>query len=190
MGNLAREHITGLTVILTVISLALVFGAVGGQIPRWLLPSGPDALLSTIPHVNAAISVTAIAIIWRGWYEIRRGNVTRHRLSMGTGFLLFLLFLVLYLYKVALEGPTEFPGPSGLYTFVYLPILGIHILLAVVCLPLLYYVLLLALTRPVEEIPASNHPRIGRITVVLWLVSFALGLVVYGMLYLVPFGSP
>jgi putative membrane protein len=67
--------------------------------------------------------------------------------------------------------------------FVYLPLLVVHVLLAIVCIPLLYYVLLIALTRPVAEIRASLHPRIGRVAATLWLVSFALGTAVYLLLY-------
>jgi len=185
----ARDHVPGLAAVLSVVSLGLVFAAAGGAIPRSALPQAPDAVVDAIPHVNAAISLLAIAVIGYGWRAIRRGDVTTHRRAMGAGFLLFVLFLVLYLYKVALEGPTSFPGPAAVEQFVYLPVLAVHILLAIVCVPLLYYVLLLALTRPVEEIPLTDHPRFGRFTATLWLVSFALGVVVYALLYLVPYGA-
>jgi putative membrane protein len=181
-----RNHVPGVTVLLSVVSLGLVFAAAGGVVPDSALPSAPDAFIDAIPHVNAAISLLAIGVIGYGWRAIRRGNVARHRAAMGSAFLLFGLFLVLYLYRVALIGPREFPGPATLETFAYLPILAIHILLAVVCVPLLYYVLLLALTRPIEEIPLTDHPRFGRITATLWLVSFSLGVVVYALLYVVP----
>jgi putative membrane protein len=98
---------------------------------------------------------------------------------------LFVVFLVLYLYKVSLQGPAPFPGPDTIYRFVYLPTLAIHILLAIVCLPLLYYVVLLALTRPVSELRGTSHARIGRLAASLWLVSFVLGNVVYAFLYVV-----
>lgn len=189
MPPAAGEHVPGLSLLLSVISLALVFGAVGGAIPVSVLPDAPDGVLTVIPHLNAVISALAIAVIGRGWVAIRRGNVTRHRLAMSTGFALFLSFLVLYLYKVAIEGPTAFRGPDLVYTYAYLPLLAIHVVLAIVCLPLLYYVLLLALTRPTAALGTTNHPRVGRVTVVLWLASFALGLAVYAMLYAIPFAS-
>jgi putative membrane protein len=90
----------------------------------------------------------------------------------------------MYLYRVALLGPSEFTGPAAVEQFVYYPVLGIHILLAVVCIPLLYYVLLLGLTRPVSELSATKHPKVGRVAASLWMTSFALGVVVYLMLYL------
>lgn len=182
-----RDHIRGLAAVLSVVSLGLVFAAAGGVIPASLLPRAPASALDAIPHVNAGISLLAVAVIGYGWRAIRQGNVAAHRGAMGSGFVLFAIFLVLYLYKVALRGPAPFPGPDAIYQFVYLPVLALHILLAVACVPLLYYVLLLALSRPVEEIPLTNHPRFGRVTVTLWLISFGLGLVVYALLYLVTF---
>jgi putative membrane protein len=98
---------------------------------------------------------------------------------------LFAGFLVLYLYRVAVLGPTEFTGPAAVERFLYLPLLAVHILLAVVCIPLLYYVLLLALTRPVERLRGSRHRQIGRVVAPLWMISFALGLAVYLLLYVV-----
>jgi putative membrane protein len=189
MSAEVRDHVPGIAAVLSVVSLGLVFAAVGGVVPSSLLPRAPEGVVEAIPHVNAVISLLAIGAIGYGWRAIRRGDVMRHRAAMGTAFILFGLFLGLYLYKVALVGPQEFPGPVTLERFAYLPILAIHILLAIVCVPLLYYVLLLALTRPVEEIPLSDHPRFGRITAALWLVSFVLGVVVYTLLYLIPYGA-
>lgn len=181
----ARDHVPALAGVLTVASLALVFGAALGAVPEAVLPRPPHAVLSAIPHVNAGLSLAAIATIAYGWRSIRRGEVRRHRLAMLVSLGLFATFLGLYLYRVGLEGPTPFPGPDAVYRFVYLPLLAVHVSLAVVCVPLLYYVVLLALTRPVAEIPLTRHPRLGRVAASLWLVSFALGAVVYLLLYVV-----
>ena len=181
----ARDHVPALTGLLSAISLALVFGAVLGALPAGTLPRAPAGVVDAIPHVNAAVSLVAIGTIATAWRAIRRGNVERHRALMLTSLVLFVAFLALYLYKVALEGPAPFPGPETIYQFVYLPILGIHITLAIICVPLLYYVLLLALTRPVEALPRTNHRRVGRVAASLWLVSFALGVMVYVMLYVI-----
>ncbi|HET7323766.1 MAG TPA: DUF420 domain-containing protein [Halococcus sp.] len=178
----ARNHVPVLTGVLSVVSLALVFGSVLGAF-EGALPRASEDVLDTIPHLNAAISVVAIGTIASGWRAIRRGAVRKHRALMVVSLVLFVAFLALYLYKVSLEGPAAFPGPETIYQFVYLPILAVHILLAIVCIPLLYYVLLLALTHPIAEIPLSNHPRVGRIAASLWMVSFGLGIVVYLLLY-------
>lgn len=181
----ARNHVPALTGLLSVVSLALVFGAALQVLPVGTLPRAPAPVLAAIPHVNAVISLLALGTITAGWRAIRRGDVDLHRAMMLVSFGLFAVFLVLYLYKVALEGPAAFPGPDAVYRFAYLPLLAIHVGLAVLCVPLLYYVLLLALTRPVGEIPRTRHRRVGRIAASLWLVSFVLGVVVYALLYVV-----
>lgn len=180
----ARNRVRELTALLSVVSLALVFGAIRGVIPEAVLPR-VSGLIGAVPHLNAAISLTAIGTILYGLYSIRRGRMARHRAAMLAGVALFVAFLGLYLYRVALEGPTAFPGPETVYRFVYLPVLAIHVLLAVVCIPLLYYVLLLAATHDVTELPETPHPTVGKVAAPLWLVSFALGFVVYLLLYVV-----
>lgn len=180
----ARDNVPALTGLLTIVSLALVFGAVLRIIPASMLPH-VEPLVAIVPHVNAVISLVAIGTICAGWYFIRQGEIKKHRRAMVTSFVLFAVFLALYLYRVSLEGPTPFTGPEMIKMYVYLPLLAIHILLAIICIPLLYYVLLLAATRPVSEIYETNHRRVARIAAPLWLISFTLGVVVYGMLYVV-----
>ena len=180
----ARDRVTELTAVLSIVSLALVFAAVRGLIPQSVLPHAPT-LVEAIPHVNAAVSLVAIVTILFGVSSIRQDRVRRHRAAMLTSLALFVTFLVLYLYRVSLEGPTAFPGPETVYQFVYLPVLAIHMVLAIVCIPLLYYVLLLAVTHTVPELRETAHRRVGRIAASLWLVSFALGIVVYLLLYVV-----
>jgi len=184
MALRVKDQVLPLATVFSLVSLALVFGAVLGVVPASLLPQAP-AVVAAVPHLNAVISLVAIPAIVVGWRAIRNGEIRRHRAAMLTAAVLFAAFLVLYLWKVVLEGPAAFPGAETVYQFVYLPVLAIHILLAVVCVPLLYYVLLIGLTHDVAEIPRTNHLRIGRVAAALWLVSFVLGVVVYAMLYLV-----
>ena len=181
----ARERVPELTAVLTVVSLVLVFAAVGGAIPTVLLPRAPDTVLSTIPTVNAVISTAAIVTILAGIRAIHRGNVERHRRLMVATFGLFVAFLVLYLYRISLVGPTQFAGPAAIETYVYLPLLAVHILLAIAAIPAVYYTLLLAVSYPVSELGRTNHPRAGKVAATLWLISFSLGIVVYLMLYVV-----
>jgi putative membrane protein len=185
MQQYARDRVPELAAVLTVVSLALVFGAALRVIPDSLLPRASDATLALIPHVNAVVSTVAIVTILAGVRFARQAAYRKHRAMMLTSLGLFAGFLVLYLYKVVLEGPAPFPGPESVYTFVYLPLLAIHILLAVVCIPLLYYVLLLAVTRPIADLVGTAHRRVGRVAAALWLVSFVLGNVVYLLLYVV-----
>ncbi|RAW45682.1 DUF420 domain-containing protein [Halorubrum sp. 48-1-W] len=183
MREWARENVPFLTAVASVVSLALVFGAVGGVIPSSLLPRASDATIAAIPHLNAVISATAIATILLGWRGIARGNVERHRAFMLASFALFTAFLAGYLYRLILVGTAEFPGPEAVYTYLYLPFLGIHILFAIVCIPFVFYALILAATRPYEELYRTRHAQVGFVGAVLWLVSFAMGIGVYLLLY-------
>jgi putative membrane protein len=184
MAIQARNRVRELTALLSIVSLALVFGAVGGVVPTALLPRVP-VLIEVVPHVNAAVSLAAIGTILIGIYSIRQGDVRRHRTAMLVSFALFGTFLVLYLYRISIVGPTPFPGPETVYRFVYLPTLAVHVLLAIVCVPLVYYVLLLAATRDPAELSRTRHPTVGKVAASLWLVSFVLGVVVYLLLYAV-----
>jgi putative membrane protein len=184
MQSWAREHVPALTGVLSAVSLALVFGAALQVLPTGVLPA-PASLLAAIPHVNAVVSTVAIVTIVAGVLSARRGDYRRHRALMLLSVVLFAVFLVLYLYRVSIQGPAPFPGPGTVYRFFYLPLLAVHILLAVVCVPLLYYVLLLGLTRPISEVFGTRHRRVGRVAASLWLVSFVLGNVVYAMLYVI-----
>lgn len=183
MQNWARDNVPLLTAALSILALAAVFGTVGGVVPSRLLPRASDGVLAAIPHLNAAISVTAIGTILLGWRAIDRGQVRRHRAFMVSSFGLFVAFLGGYLYRLVLVGTAEFPGPEAVYTFVYLPFLAVHILLAVVCIPFVFHALLLASTRPYEELYHTRHARVGRVAAVLWLISFAMGIGVYLLLH-------
>ncbi|SNZ04671.1 putative membrane protein [Natronoarchaeum philippinense] len=169
--------------ILSVVSLVIVFAAALQAIPTALIPRAPDAVLDAIPTLNAVVSLAAIGTITAGVRAIRRGDVERHRKLMGTSFALFVGFLAMYLYRVTLIGPASFAGPDAIEQFVYYPVLAIHILLAIASLPPVYYALVLALTRPASALPSTNHARVGRVAAALWLISFALGIVVYLLLH-------
>ncbi|MHB9286414.1 DUF420 domain-containing protein [Halobacteriales archaeon Cl-PHB] len=182
MSTVVRDNVPTLTAVLSLVSIALVVGAVRGLLPMGALPQ-VDPLLGAIPHLNAVLSLVAIATIVAGVRAIRRGDVRRHRSLMLTSLGLFATFLALYLYRVGVEGPTAFDGPDAVYTFLYLPVLVIHMGLAIVCIPLLYYVLLLAVSRPVSQLSETRHPSVGKVAAALWVTSFALGTAVYAMLY-------
>jgi len=185
MQLVARDCVREWTVALSVVSLALVFGTALGAVPRALLPIAPDAVFAAIPHVNAVLSTVAVASIAAGVLASRRGEYERHRRLMIVSLLLFAGFLVLYLYKVAVRGPASFPGPTVVEQYLYLPLLAVHILLAVICVPLLYYVFLLAATRPIPAVFETRHRRVARVAATLWIVSFVLGNAVYLLLYVV-----
>lgn len=180
-----REHVLLVTIGLTIVSAVLVFAATLELVPDAVLPVAPGWVFDVIPHLNAVFAVLALGVMARGFMAIRSGDIDTHRRSMLIAFGAFIAFLVLYLYNVSIMGPAEFPGPDLIRYYVYLPVLVVHIGLAVVCLPLLYYVMLLATTRPISEIPQTKHAMVARPALLLWAISFLLGLVIYLQLHLI-----
>ncbi len=181
----AREHSLGVAGLLSAVALGLVFAVVGGVVPATVLPRAPSAVLEAIPTLNAVVSLAAIVTISLGVRAARNRDFETHRRYMLASTGLFGAFLAMYLYRLTLLGTTDFGGPGVVERFVYLPLLAVHILLAIVCVPLVVYVLTLAATRPLADLFDTAHRRIGRVAAALWLVSFALGVAVYVLLYLV-----
>ncbi len=182
MKKFIHDHIVLVSAILSIVSLSLVFGAAGGYLPAEYLPRS-DALINIIPHVNAFLSILAIVTILKGVSYIRNKEIERHNKTMILAFIIFATFLTLYLYRVAIVGPAVFGGPENIYLFIYLPFLAIHILLAVICVPLLFYVLTIGLTYSPGEIPGTSHRRVGKVAYKLWLIAFIMGSIVYLMAY-------
>ena len=183
MRSLVRRRTFGITGVLTVVSLGIIFAVVGGAVPPSWLPE-TDAVEALV-HVNAILSVLALLAIGAGIRAVRRGAIDVHRRYMSAAFGLFVAFLTSYLYRLTVVGTTSFGGPAVLEPVYYL-VLAVHVGLAIVCLPLVYYVLLLAYGYDRAALPETPHPRVGRIAATLWAVSFALGLVVYAALYVIP----
>ena len=184
MTPLRPAHVGPASAILSVLALGTVFAAAGGLIPSSLVPAAPESVLAAIPHVNVLISLAAIVTIAYGWRAIREGRIDRHRLAMGLAVGLFATFLVLYLYRlVAIGGATPFDGPDRIRQFVYLPLLAIHIGLAVIAIPLVIYALLLTVAHPVGALPRTRHPTVGRVAAALWMISYAMGTGVYLLLH-------
>ncbi len=184
MRAFIRSNLIPTTIVIAGLAIFLVVAAVQQLIPPAILPTAPEFVLQFIPHANVLVSLLAITTIIRGWYWITNADIQRHRQSMLLATALFATFLVLYLYRIIHVGPTEFTGPTVIYHYLYLPILAIHITLAIICIPLVTYALLIALTYPHQKITDTPHPTIGRIAASLWLISYTLGITVYGFLHI------
>ena len=98
MQTWARGHVRGLTVGLSAVSLALVFGAALQVVPTTGLGL-PAWMLGAIPHVNAVVSTAAIGTIVAGVWFARRGMYRRHRAMMLLSMGLFVVFLGLSSYS-------------------------------------------------------------------------------------------
>jgi putative membrane protein len=170
-----------LSLVVSAVALGLIGASSRGGIDA--VPKLPGPVITAIPHVNAVLVAAAFVTVLAGYREIRRGNVVQHARLMATTTALFFVFLALYLVRLSNAGLTEFPGPETFYTYVYLPFLGVHMVLAAVCIPLVLYSVFVAATVPTDDIRETAHPRVGRVAVPLWATSFAFGFVVYLMLH-------
>ena len=186
--GVVREHPVVVTTALSVVGYVLVGGAFAGVLP--IFPPLSDATVVLFSDAIAVVNSLALTSLLVGWYFIRNGEVRKHRAAMVTAFLLISLFLVLYLWKVGggfeksfvVPEGTFLAGYAGLIEPAYLLMLGIHIFLSVVSVPVVLFAILLGLTHSPAELRDTAHARIGRIAVLAWSVSLFLGIVTYFML--------
>jgi putative membrane protein len=165
--------------LVSAVAYTLLALALTRSIPLEALIDSSPGLLELLPHLTALANGLALTFLSLGWWFIRRGQVARHRAAMLAALASILGFLALYVTRVSLTGVTPFPGPEWVYRLVYLPVLGVHIALSAACLPLVLYNAITGLSLKPEQVPRTGHVRVGPWAVKLWLLSLALGQVVY-----------
>lgn len=132
---------------------------------------------ATWPTVNAALNATSAALLLAGWRAIRSGRVPQHRRCMVAAFGVSTAFLVSYLAYHARVGAVRFTG-TGFIRPVYVALLLSHTVLAIVIVPLVLRTLFLAARARFTE-----HVRLARWTLPLWVYVSLSGVAVYWMLY-------
>ena len=133
--------------------------------------------ISDLPALNATLNAFAGALLAMGYLMIRRGQRNAHRWCMISAFVTSSLFLTSYLVYHANVGSKLYPG-TGLLRVVYFFILGTHVVLAAVILPMAIVTLSRALRGRFEQ-----HKRLARRTLPLWIYVSVTGVVIYVMLY-------
>lgn len=174
-----RARPLAVTAVLSAVGYVLVTGALYGFLP--LFPPLSRATVDLFGHLIAGINLLALSALLVGWRFIRRGEVEKHRAAMLTAFSLIVVFLVLYLWKTG-GGFEKAILATGPVKVAYLIMLGIHIALSVVAVPVVLYAVVLALTHTPAELRETHHARVGRIAVAAWSLSLALGVVTYVLL--------
>ena len=81
--------------------------------------------------LNAALNLTAGALLFSGWLAIRGGRRERHRTLMLAALVVSAVFLVSYVILHSSGEPTPFPD-VGMIRGVYFAILVSHIVLAAI----------------------------------------------------------
>ena len=135
------------------------------------------SLAETLPSINATLNGASALWIVLGYRSIKQKNVPLHRFSMQAAFVTSTIFLACYLTRVYLTGTHRYPG-TGFMKGVYLAILLTHTVLAMITVPLVLRSLFLARRERFTE-----HRRIARYSLPVWLYVSVTGVVVYFMLY-------
>ena len=149
----------------------------------WLIYVHPAADVSGtkyafLPALNAILNgLSAIALLI-GYTFIRARRIAAHRASMFSAFAFSTLFLVCYILHHALHGDVRYPAHAA-FRSAYLWLLGTHIILAIVALPLILITFFLSLSG---RIPM--HRKVARWTFPIWLYVSVTGVITYVMLRL------
>jgi putative membrane protein len=133
--------------------------------------------LGWLPHLNATFNGLSAILLSAAFLFIRRRQVRFHRLCMLSAFGFSSLFLFSYIVYHISAGHTEFSGPTWLRPL-YFPLLGSHIVLAILVLPLALTTLYRARQRTF-----SRHRRIARWALPIWLYVSVSGVAIYLLLY-------
>jgi uncharacterized membrane protein YozB (DUF420 family) len=130
-------------------------------------------LIPLMPPFQAVMNALATVLLSVGYYFIRSGNRGMHRVCMSVTLVISSVFLVSYVSYHALVGYQPFAG-EGLIRPVYFTLLGSHIVLAAVIVPLVLLTLWFAVRGDFDR-----HPRIARWTLPVWLYVSVSGVVIY-----------
>jgi len=130
-------------------------------------------IISVLPHIQAALNLTAISLMTIGYYYIRQQNQTAHRACMIAALVISTLFFIAYLYYHSQVGNVQFAG-QGFIRPLYFSILISHVLLAVLVVPLILITLSFALKDKFV-----THRRFGHFSLPVWLYVSVTGVIVY-----------
>lgn len=186
-----RAHPKAVTALLSVVGYAAVVGAFVVPSIQALFPRLSLGQVNLLADAIAVVNSVALLTLCAGWYWIRQGEVKKHAHAMMSAFVLILLFLSMYLPKVAGGGTKEFVLESA-YSWVplwewvypaYLLMLAVHILLSILAVPLVLYAIVLGVTHTPEELRTETpHRRVGQVAASSWILSLFLGVVTYLLL--------
>jgi putative membrane protein len=131
--------------------------------------------IADLTHVNAALNAATMVFLGVGLWFIFRGERQRHRASMLAAFVVSVAFMISYLIYHFNAGLAKFGG-EGVIRPIYFTILIVHVVAAVVIVPLVPITLSRALAGRFDR-----HRKIARWTWPLWMYVALSGVVVYVM---------
>lgn len=167
----------------TAIAAILAISAAASLFLFWLIYVHPasdtgGARFAFLPAVNAVLNGLSAVALLIGFTFIRARRIAAHRRSMFTAFLFSTLFLIGYIAHHALHGDIRYPLDAAFRT-PYLWLLGSHIVLATIALPMILVTFFFSLTRRFPQ-----HRKIARWTFPVWLYVSVTGVLTYVWLHL------
>ena len=132
-----------------------------------------EAVLHTLPAVNATINGTAFLCLVASFWAIKNGKVQLHQNLNTAALVLSALFLLSYVSYHITTPSTPF-CKEGWIRGVYFVVLLTHILLSIVIVPLVLTTYLLGLGNQIQR-----HRKWARITWPIWMYVTFTGVVVY-----------
>ena len=132
-----------------------------------------EAVLHTLPAVNATINGTAFLCLVASFWAIKNGKVQLHQNLNTAALVLSALFLLSYVSYHITTPSTPF-CKEGWIRGVYFAVLLTHILLSIVIVPLVLTTYWLGLGNQIQR-----HRKWARITWPIWMYVTFTGVVVY-----------
>jgi putative membrane protein len=126
--------------------------------------------------INAVINSTVSVLLLAGLLAVRMKKYLLHKRIMLTAIVFSSLFLISYICHHLLAAETKFGG-TGTIRYVYYFILGTHVVLAGIILPLILFTAYRALIGEY-----GGHKKLVRITWPIWFYVAVTGVVVYWMI--------
>jgi len=131
--------------------------------------------IQDLTHLNAALNAISVCFLLAGFFFIKSGERDKHRFCMLSAVAVSALFLVFYVIYKANFGFAKFGG-EGIIRPIYFTILAIHVLGAMLILPLVPITLYRALKGQFDR-----HRKFARWTWPIWVFVGISGVFVYVM---------
>ncbi|MBL4748281.1 MAG: DUF420 domain-containing protein [Magnetovibrio sp.] len=133
--------------------------------------------LTTIPHINAVLNGVTVLLLLVARGYAKSGNTEAHKKTMLVTLIVSSMFLALYVTYHFGGGFAKFGG-EGLIRWIYFPILIVHVIGAVVILPLVPTAVFHAIKGNLDK-----HRSIVKWTWPIWFFVATSGVVVYVMAF-------
>lgn len=155
-------------------------GFLGTQADFWW-----DVTLSTETIVVAAFVM--------GWRYARRHQGFKHQKAMLAATVLVTAWLAMYFAQQVIAGQSGFGGPEAIKSFVYLPVITFHSLVSTLAILLSFYQIyngfkwsrMEGAERVLVGSNASRHRKLGKVTLLAYLMSVITAYMIYFMLFVI-----